>query len=154
MSDAATAYRSTFDSRSAPTRRNERRRRTSGRAYNPEVPEKRHGIPARFRARRIGSAWPFARTRTAWSRAAAPASIRRPTSAAIQSASSEPVAKTSSRTGLAAREARGGGAARGAERFPEAGAPRGGVGVVKRGEPIRRVEDRRERAVVPTQDDG
>ena len=38
-------------------------------------------------ARRIGSAWPFARTRIAWSRGVAPAAIRRPISAAIQSAS-------------------------------------------------------------------
>ena len=45
-----------------------------------------------LRARRIGSAWPLARTRTAWSRGAAPAAIRRPISAAIQSASSAPVA--------------------------------------------------------------
>ena len=50
-------------------------------------------------ARRIGSAWPLARTRTAWSRGAAPAAIRRPISAAIQSASSAPVANASSRTG-------------------------------------------------------
>ena len=51
--------------RSATARRNASRRRTSGRAYRPDVPENRHGMPATLRLRRIGSAWPFARTRTA-----------------------------------------------------------------------------------------
>ena len=99
-------------------------------------------------ARRIGSAWPLARTRTAWSRGAAPASMRRPISAAIQSASSEPVAKTSSRTG--------GGAAADALR-PEAlddpGPHLESVRVVEPDQPVGRVEDRRERAVVAPQDD-
>ena len=81
------------------TRRNARSDRTSGRAYSPDAPENRHGMPAMLSARRIASAWAFARTRTAWSRGAAPASIRRPISAAIQSASSDPDAKASRRTG-------------------------------------------------------
>ena len=100
-------------------------------------------------ARRIGSAWPLARTRTAWSRGAAPASIRRPISAAIQSASSAPVAKTSSRTGAGAAAT-----ALGAQPLDDPGPDLEPVRVVEPDQPIGGVEDRRERAVVPAQDDG
>ena len=106
-------------------------------------------MPATFSARRTGSAWPFARTRTAWSRGRAPAAIRRAMSAAIQSASSEPVANASSRTGAAA------GSRRSAfSRFADAGPDLEPVRVVEPDEPIRRVEDRAERSVVPSQHDG
>ena len=102
-----------------------------------------------LRARRIGSAWPLARTRIAWSRAAAPASIRRPISAAIQSASSAPEAKTSSRTGAAV-----GDDAMWPESLDDAGADLESVRIVEADQPVGRVEDRRERAVVPPQDHG
>ena len=72
-----------------------------GPRVQPEVPENRHGIPATLNARTIGSAPALVRTSTAWSRGAAPAAMRRPISAAIQSASSEPVANASARTGVA-----------------------------------------------------
>ena len=113
------------------------------------MPENRHGMPAMFRARRIGSAWPFARTRIAWSRGSAPAAIRRPISAAIQSASSEPDANTSSRTG-GGRSHRPFGSQPLADARPDLEA----IGVVEPDQAICRVEDRRERSVVPSQDDG
>ena len=98
-------------------------------------------------ARRIGSAWPLARTRIAWSRGAAPASIRRPISAAIQSASSEPVAKTSRRTGRRSADTRW---AR--RRLPIPGPDLEALRVVEADQPVGGVEDRRERAVVAPQD--
>ena len=100
-------------------------------------------------ARRIGSAWPLARTRIAWSRGAAPASIRRPISAAIQSASSAPEANTSSRTGAGAGETRCG-----PQPLDDPGTDLEAVRVVEPDEPVGRVEDRGERPVVAAQHDG
>ena len=103
-----------------------------------------------LRARRIGSAWPLARTRIAWSRGAAPASIRRPISAAIQSASSAP-----GREDLEADRCRASATRRcGTQPLDDAGADLEPIRVVEPDQPIGRVEDRRERPVVPPQDDG
>ena len=69
-------------------------------------------------------------------------------SAAIQSASSEPVANASRRTGAAA-----GSGAIGAEALDDPGPDLEAVRVVVPDQPIGRVEDRRERPVVPPKDD-
>ena len=111
-------------------------------------PENRHGTPATFSARRIGSAWPFARTRTAWSRGAAPSAIRRAMSAAIQSASSEPVAKASSRTGAPSSRRIG------RRRLTRPGAHLEAVRVVEPDQTGTKRRGSGERAVVAAQDDG
>ena len=100
-------------------------------------------------ARRIGSACPLARTRIAWSRADPPAAMRRAISAAIQSASSDAVANTSSRTGAASGSAR---SAR--RRLLDPGPDLEPIRIVEPDQPVRGIEDRRLRAIVPPQDDG
>ncbi len=100
-------------------------------------------------ARRIGSAWPLARTRIAWSRGAAPPSIRRPISAASQSASSAPGGED-----LEADRGRGRRDALGSQPLDDPGTDLEAVRVVEPDEPVGRVEDRSERAVVAAQHDG
>ena len=147
-SDAASAYTSTDEPVSATARRNESRSRTSGRVYSPDVPEKRHGMPSRLSERRIGSAAAFARTRTATSRYEAPSRTRRATSAAIQSASSAPDANASWRTAR-----RGVAPPLRDELLVDARPDLEAVRVVVADEPVRGVEDRPARAVVPAQHD-
>ena len=98
--------------------------------------------------RRNGSAWPFARTRIAWSRGDAPAAMRRPISAAIQSASSDPVAKASRRTGAGC-----GVLPFGAESLADARTNLEAIRIVEPDQPIGGIEDRGLRAVVPAEHD-
>ena len=79
---------------------------------------------------------------------AAPAAMRRPISPAIQSASSGPVAKASRRTGRSVRKA-----ALRPQRLADAGPDLQAIRVVEADQPMARREDRREGAVVASQDD-
>ena len=107
-----------------------------------------------MRLRRTASASAFARTRIAWSRGGAPDAIRAAISAAIQSASSEPVAKARWRTGAAA-------AARRAPRFAalrdeplrDPSLDLQAIRVVEADQAVGGIEDRGPRAVVAAQDD-
>ena len=76
--------------------------RTSGRAYRPDEPENRHGTRGDVEGPqdRVGVAVGANEDRVV--PGAAPSAIRRAMSAAIQSASSDPVANASSRTGAGA----------------------------------------------------
>ena len=112
-------------------------------------PENRHGMPGHVeRAQeRVGVAVRADEDRVVPRRGARRRSGA-PISAAIQSASSDPVANASRRTGGGV-----GVAALGAEPLADPGADLEPVRVVEPDQPIGGVEDRRARAVVPAQDD-
>ena len=107
-------------------------------------------MPAMLSARRIGSAWPFARTRTAWSRARCPGLDPTP------DLGGDPVGLLGTRRRtLRAGPARQPATTRcGAEPLDDARPDLEPVRVVEPDEPVGGVEDRRQRAVVPAQDDG